>query len=92
MGYRLGQVVCPSDVESALESALCVGRGEVHLFLCVSSVSAHWLRCHFVKEGSRMCGYDEALPGVFVLQPSPFYAQETQHHASSLLRPCRVVS
>jgi len=29
---------------------------------------------------------------VFVLQPSPFYAQETQHPASSLFGPRRVVS
>jgi hypothetical protein len=64
----------------------------VHLFLCVSSVSADSLRCHFGKEGSRAFGYDEALPGVFVSQPSPFYAQETQHPASSLLGPRRVVS
>jgi hypothetical protein len=64
----------------------------VHLFLCVSSVSADSLRCHFGKEGSRAFGYDEALPGVFVSQPSHFYAQETQHPASSVLGPRRVVS
>jgi hypothetical protein len=46
----------------------------------------------FGKEGSRAFGYDEALPGVFVSQPSPFYAPETQHPASSLLGPRRVVS
>jgi len=39
-----------------------------------------------------MFGYDEALHGVFVSQPSPFNAQEIQHPASSLLRPRRVVS
>ena len=85
--YRLGRVVCRAEVESALESALCVGQGEVHLFFCVSSMSADSLRCHFGKEGSRAFGYDEALPGVFVSQPSPVCAQETQHPASSLLGP-----
>jgi hypothetical protein len=64
----------------------------MHLFLCVSSVSADSLRGHFGKEGSRTFGYDEALPGVFVSQSSPFYAQETQHPVSSLLGPRRVVS
>jgi len=38
--YRLGRVACRAEVESAVESALCVGQGEVHLFLCVSIVSA----------------------------------------------------
>jgi len=74
-------------VESALGSAHCVSRVEVHLFLCISSESADSMRCHFGKEGSRTFGFDEALPGVFVLQPSPFYAQETQHPAASLLGP-----
>ena len=90
--YRLWRVVCRAEVESALESALCVGRGEVHVFLCLSSMSADYLQCLFGKEGSRAFGYDEALPGVSVSQPSPFYAQETQHPASSLLGPRRVVS
>ena len=45
----------------------------------------------FGKEGSRTFGFDEALLGVFILQPSPCYAQETQHAASSLLGPRRVV-
>jgi len=89
---RLGRAACLAEVESALESALCVGRVEVHLFLCVSRVSAHSLQCHFGKEGSRTFGFDEALPGVFVSQPSPFCAQETQHPASFRLAPRRVVS
>ena len=88
----MGRVGCRAEVELAMESALCVGQGEVHLFLCVSSVSADSLRCHFGKEGSRAFGYDEALPGVFVSQPSPFYAQETQHPTCSLLGPRRLVS
>jgi len=79
------------EVESALESALCVGQAEVHLFFCVSSMSADSLRCDFGKEGSRTFRYDEALPGVFVSQPSPFAARETQHPSSFLLRPRRVV-
>ena len=90
--YRLGWVACLPDVELALDSALCVGRVEVHLFLCVSTVSADSLRCHFGSEGSRTCGFDKALPGVFVSQPSPFCAPETQHPDSLLLRPRWVIS
>jgi hypothetical protein len=85
-------VACRPERESALESTLCVGRGEVQLYLCVSSVSADSLRCHFGKEGSETFGFDEALLGVFLSQPSPFYAQETQLPTSSLLSPRRVVS
>jgi hypothetical protein len=55
-------------------------------------MSADSLQCHFGKEGSQTFGFDEALPGVFVSQPSPFYAQETQHPASSLLGPRGMVS
>jgi hypothetical protein len=68
----LGRVVCRAELGSALESKLCVAWGDVNLFLWVSTVSAESLRCHFGKEGSRMFGFDEALPGVFVSQPSPF--------------------
>ena len=70
-------------MESALESALCVGRVEVHLFHCVASESADSLGCHFGKDGSRTLGFDEALPGVLVSPPSVFHAQETQHPADS---------
>jgi len=59
-----------------VESALCVGWGEVYLLLWVSSVSADSFRCHFGKEGSRTFGYDEALPVVFVSQLSPLYTQK----------------
>jgi hypothetical protein len=55
-------------------------------------MSADALQCHFAKEGSMTFGCDRALLGVFVLQPSPVYAQETQYHASSLLGTQRVVS
>ena len=81
-----------SALESALDSAVCVVWAEVHLFLCVSSGSADSLRCHFGKEGSRAFGYDKALPGVFVSQPSPFYALETEGPASTILGPRRMVS
>jgi len=90
--YWLGRVACLAEVEWTLESALCVGRVEVHLFLCVSSVSAESVRCHFGKEGSWTFGFDESLPGVFVSQPSPLCAQETEHPTSFLLGRRRVVS
>ena len=70
----MGRVACRAVLESAHEFALCVGRVDVHLFLCVSSMFADSLRCHFGKEGGRTFGFDKALPGVFVSQPSPFCA------------------
>ena len=84
-------VACRAEVESALEAALCGGWVEVHLLICVCSVSADSLQCNFGKEGSRTFGFDEALLGVFVSQHSPFYAQETQHPTSCVFGPWRVV-
>jgi hypothetical protein len=55
-------------------------------------MSADTLQSHFGKDGSQPCGLDEALPVVFVLQPSTFYAQQTQHPASSLLGPRHMVA
>jgi len=46
--------------ESALESAVCICWLEVHLFLCVPSVSVDFLQCHFGKEGIGACGFDAA--------------------------------
>ena len=48
--YRLVRVAFQAVVESALESTLCVRRVEAHLYLCISSMSADSLRCHFGKE------------------------------------------
>jgi len=91
--YRLGRVVCRAEISSALESALGVGRVEVQVFLCVSSVSSDSFRSHSGNERSRTFCFDQALRGVIVLQPSTFFAQETQHRASSLLEPqCMVPS
>jgi len=90
--YRLGRVVCQAEVQSALECTLCIRRVEVNLLLCVSSLSADSWQCHIGKTGSRMFGFDEALQGVFVLQSLHFYAQQTQHPASSVLGPPCMVS
>jgi len=91
--YRVAQVafwaevalVQKSALESAVESAVCVGWVEVHLFLSMSSVSVDCLPCHEGKEGIHPFDFDEASPGVLLSQPSPFYALETQYPASSLL-------
>ena len=52
-----------AEVSSALVSArecdVSIGWADVHLFLSVSSVSAHSLLCHCGKEGIRACGFDE---------------------------------
>jgi len=54
------QAAVASAMESALESAVFVSWADVHLFLCVSGLSADDLQCHFGKEGIRPCGFDEA--------------------------------
>jgi hypothetical protein len=51
-----------------------------------------FLRCHFANEGSCPFDFREPLPGVYRMQPSPCYAQETQHPAASLLGLRREVS
>jgi len=85
-------MVCMAEVESDLESALCVGPMEVHLVSYISSVSTDTLGCHFSKDSSQWCGFDEVFPGVFVSQRSRLYAQETQPPASSVVRPWAVMS
>ena len=85
--YRIGQVECRTEVGLAV----CVEREEVQLVLRVSNVSVEFVRCHFGKEGIRMCGLDEASPGFFLSQPAPLYAPETQNPTSSLCGPrCEV--
>ena len=42
-----------------MESAVCVGWAEVHLFLCISILSADVSGCHVGNEGIRACGVDE---------------------------------
>jgi hypothetical protein len=66
--YRLRWVVFWPAVASPLELALelavelpvCVGWVEVHLFLCISSISPDALQCHFGDESNRLYGVDEA--------------------------------
>jgi len=43
--YRLGCVAC----RAAVASAVCVGCVEVHLFLCVPSLSEDSLQCHLAR-------------------------------------------
>jgi len=62
-----------------------VGTGGGAQFLRTSSVSAYSLLCHFGKECSRQFDFHEPLLSVFPSQPSPFYAQETQLPAFSVL-------
>ena len=58
---------------------------DVHLCLGVSSMTVDSFLCHYTKEGSRPFDFHESLPGVFLLPPSPCYAQKTQHLTSSHL-------
>jgi hypothetical protein len=72
-----------SYLESTLESAVCIGWPEVHLFLDVTIVSGDFLLCQFVQQGTWAFGFDAACPGVFLSQPSPCYAQETENHTAA---------
>jgi len=61
MCYQLRWVVFRAEVasglESALESAIWVGWAEVHVFLCISSMSADYLWYHFGEAGTQTCGF-----------------------------------
>ena len=59
MAHRAEEAFRPV-VTSALELALSVGWAEVHLLLCVSSVSVDSVCCHLGELGIRLCGFDEA--------------------------------
>jgi len=83
---------CHQVARVAFQASVVLVVVEVHQFLCASSESVDSLLCHFGKEGSRPFDFPEPLLGVFLSQPSPCYAQETQHPASSLLELWRVVS
>jgi len=78
--------------EVAIWAEMPPGLMEVRRCLCASSLSADSLLCHFGMKGSRPFDFYKRLPDVFLSHPSPFYAQETQLLASSLLRLRREVS
>jgi len=81
----LAELAFRAEVAWALVSSVCVSQVDVHLSLYVSSMSEDALWCHSGKEGIWPFGFDEASLGVFLSQPLPFYALETQHPTSSLL-------
>ena len=51
--YQVEQVEFRVDVVSVLVSAILVALIEVHLCLCISSMSGDSVLCRFGKEGSR---------------------------------------
>jgi len=89
--YLLGWAAFLAQVGSPQESAVCVSRVEVYLFLCVSIMSADAVAWHSGNEGIRPSCFDEALPGVISLQFSPFYAYKIQHAGYSLIGPRKEV-
>jgi len=82
--YQFGRLACWAEEPTALESAVCIGQVEEHLFICITSMSADSVGCYFGKKDIRLCGFDETSHGVFQLHPLPIYAQEPQHTTSSL--------
>jgi len=84
--HRLFQCFDFAYCESvAFQAEMALAVVEVHLCLCVSSVTADSLLCHFGKQGNHSFDFHYSMPNVFILPPSPLYAQETQLRASSLL-------
>jgi len=89
--HRVVRVGIQVDVLSVLVSVVCIGPVEVHPFLRTTCVSVDCLLWYYGKKGSCQFEFHERWPGVVLLQPLPFYAQKSEHHASSLLGPwCEV--
>jgi len=57
----------------------------VRPFLSASSPSAYFLQWHCGLEDSDLYGVYKPLPGAFLTQPLPLYAQETEILASCLV-------
>jgi len=72
-------------VEVTLLATLSQILVEVRQFLSASSMSANSVLYDSGIEGSRQYDLYKPLRGVFLSQPSPFYAQQTQLLTSSLL-------
>jgi len=88
--HLLAQVAFRTDV--AFRAKVPSGLVEVRRFLCSSSVSADAFLCHCSMQRSHPDDFYKPLPCFFLLQPSPFHAQETQLLASSVRRLRRFVS
>jgi len=82
--HQVARMALWAEVGSVIVSPVCVGRVEVHRHLDASSVCADSSPCHLGKEGRYLCGCDEAQLRVFLSQPSPLYAQESQITVSTL--------
>jgi hypothetical protein len=89
--YLLGLAFRP-EVASALQFSVCFSQVELHMFLCITIVSAYSLWCHLVKAAIQLCGLDQASQHIFLSQPLIVYNKETHHLASSHLRTWREVS
>jgi len=86
------EVAFLAQVASALESAVCISRVEMHLFFYVSRVSEESSQCHVGEKGIRLCRFEKAWLGVFLSQPSPCHGPETENLSSSLLGSRRAVN
>ena len=75
---------CHQVAQVAFRAEVVLVMLEVHPCLCISSLMADSLLCHFGKEGSHLFDFHESLLGVFLSLPSTLYAQETQILESSL--------
>ena len=75
--HQVGQVVFRVSVAAVVV--------EAHPFLCTCSEYVDTLLCHFGNEDSHLFDVHEPLPGVFLSQRTPCYAQgnTTPHFFSS---------
>jgi hypothetical protein len=76
--YQWERVVFEGEPVSALVAAVYLADMEVHMFVCVSSMSADSLSCHFGKEGIQPCGIDKAYLVVVLLQSLSGYERYNQ--------------
>jgi len=72
-------------MELAFKAYLRLVLLEVCQFICASSVSTESLLCHSGVEGSQPYEFYQSLPDLFLMHPLPYYSQETQLLAYSLL-------
>jgi hypothetical protein len=80
--HQVVQVVLQPEAafraKAAFHGKVPPGVVEVARFLFTSSVSADSMLGHVAREHSRLYDLYKPLPWVFLLHPSPFYAQATQ--------------
>jgi len=83
---------CHQAAQVAFRASMVLVVVEVHLCLYPSNESVDTLLREYGKDDSPLFDFPQPLPCVFLSQPAPCYACETQHPTSSLPELRHVVS